>query len=135
MQDRPASRSATPPKARVVSLAAMRLMLGVFGLILLAGFAYVGFEIYRRATDPDYRAVMEHGGPVDPIELTLTPPPGGQIKSVLAVGNRLVIQVGADQPSSERLYVFDPLRGRITATISLSADEPTDPQVITRTAQ
>lgn len=123
-QHRPGPDPAAPPTQAAPSLAVIRLLLGVFGLILIAGFVYVAAELYRRASDPDYRAVVEYGGPLEPVHLSLDGPADGHIESLLAVGGRLVIRVVSDQSADDRLYVFDPLRGRITATLDVNRAGP-----------
>jgi hypothetical protein len=102
----------------------LKVVLAVMGLLIVAGFAYIGHEVWRRATDPDYRAGIEAERaarrtpapaadgvagvrtPAAPLEL----PPGAIITDTVAVGALLAVTVER-LDGTQTLYVIDPRRG------------------------
>jgi hypothetical protein len=102
----------------------LKIVLSVMGLLIVAGFAYIGYEVWRRTNDPEYRAaieaeraarrapapasegVMRARAPVAPLEL----PPGAIITDTVAVGTLLAVTVERID-GTQTLYVIDPRRG------------------------
>ena len=101
----------------------IKVALGVVGVFIIAGFVFVGMEVYRRATDVAYRESLENPPAQGVLAKALTLPAGSRIESMIAVGNRLSFLVRTDG-AGDRLYVFDPFRNQITAEIATASAGP-----------
>ena len=88
---------------------AILLIIGM-GVLIVVGFGFIGVELYRRSTDPDYHARRRGGeaAVVPPAAATtLMLPEGSRITEQSAVGNRLAIRVDAVD-GSQVLYLLTP---------------------------
>ena len=116
----------------------LKVALVIGAILIFTGFAFIGYEVFRRATDPTYAAMRS--GRVPPAarapDMELALPPGARIKDMLAVGNRLAFTV--ELPSGEsRLYVVDPRNGELTGVVApqspISARIPFEPPLSSTT--
>lgn len=90
------------------------------GLVIVAGFVFVGVEVYRRINDPERRLAAGRAVADRPVQTDLGLPQGARIEDILAVGNRIVFRVRL--PGGDRLYVMDPRTGAVTATVLTGPD-------------
>jgi hypothetical protein len=81
------------------------------GVLLLAGLGVVIVTIVHRATAP--RPAPEAAG-----RATLALPPGAKIADMIAVGERLELQI-AETDGSGMLILLDPRTGAVLETIDL----------------
>jgi hypothetical protein len=119
---RPEDRSAEDPVTDSRLMKGIKIAIVVMGVLIVLGFAVIGFEVYRRATDPEYAA--QHGGNPASAPATTTDPhpgilrggltlPGGSvIGDPVAVGNRLAVTV-RHPDGTQALYVINPGQGEI----------------------
>ena len=104
---------------------ALKAFLAIMAIFIVGGFGFLGYEIYKRATDPDRQA--EAGAP------PASPPPGriaetaldlgagARIGSVMLAGNRVVFTVQLPDGQGDRLYLLDPRNGAVTASVTTGA--------------
>nr|WP_211114020.1 hypothetical protein [Azospirillum picis] len=98
------------------------------GVLIVAGFAFLGVELYKRMSDPS-RSVSTSSGDADRTaadrnaEVTLDVPAGARIGEMLVVGNRVLFKVTLPQ-GPDRLYLMDPRNGAVTATITAGKPAP-----------
>lgn len=100
-------------------LRAIKAFLIILGVLLVAGFVFVGVEVWRRATAPAGVTAAVPGEPAAadaPRELTLGLPAGSRIDGMVAVDDRLVVRARLPD-GGERLYVLAPRSGRVTAIV------------------
>lgn len=113
----------------------VKVALAVVGIIILAGFAFIAYEVVRRAVDPQYAAqVRSDGGaaaalrsvasgavgqPVPaPGPGALMLPPGSRMVETVAVGSRLAVTVrGPD--GGEALYLVCTSRPEVQQVIAV----------------
>ncbi len=98
----------------------LKALVVIMGVLILAGFTYLGVELYKRMSDPNRASLT---GPATtttvidrPAEVTLDVPAGARIGEMLAVGNRVLFKVTLPQ-GPDRLYLIDPRTGAVTATV------------------
>ena len=105
----------------------LKVLVVLMGVMIIAGFAIIGVELYKRMSDPDRRSGAEPERPVPAAgrteEVVLGLPAGARIGDPVAVGNRVVFRVTTpDAP--DRLYVMDPRTGAIAVTVTTGAAAP-----------
>ncbi|WP_207478038.1 hypothetical protein [Arenibaculum pallidiluteum] len=89
----------------------VKIAMAVMGVLILAGFAFIGFEIYHRATDPEYRAGLDERGRTVRPEAALREggayllPAGAEIVAAVPVGNRLAVTVRHADGTQSLLFV------------------------------
>lgn len=98
----------------------LKALVVIMGVLILAGFTFLGVELYKRMSDPSRASLT---GPATtttvidrPTEVTLDVPAGARIGEMLAVGNRVLFKVTLPQ-GPDRLYLIDPRTGAVTATV------------------
>jgi hypothetical protein len=99
------------------------------GILIAAGFGFIGYEVYNRVSDPERRAEPSAPPPPPPggiAETALDLPSGATIDSVVAVGSRVVFSVRLPNAAGDRLYVLDPRNGAVTATVTTAGSKPND---------
>ncbi|RJF80907.1 hypothetical protein D3877_11755 [Azospirillum cavernae] len=107
----------------------LKALVVIMGVLIIAGFAVLGVELYKRMSDPNRAAAQaidsERATPSsrDPIDVTLDVPVGSRIAETLVLGNRVLLKVTLPQ-GLDRLYVVDPRNGAVTATISAGKAAP-----------
>lgn len=99
----------------------LKALIVIMGVLILAGFTFLGVELYKRMSDPN-RASLTATAPAPipverPAEVTLDVPAGARIGEMLAVGNRVLFKVTLPQ-GPDRLYLIDPRNGAVTATVT-----------------
>ena len=103
---------------------ALKAFLILMGFFIAAGFAFIGYEVYNRVTDPERRAESVSPPPPPPgrmAETDLKLPAGARIGTVVSVGSRVVFSVQMPDGAGDRLYVLDPRNGAVTAMVTTSA--------------
>ncbi len=108
----------------------LKALVVIMGVLIVAGFAFLGVELYKRMSDPTRAISAAASGEADrsgdrsgergadrSVEVTLDVPAGARIGEMLAVGNRVLFKVTLPQ-GPDRLYLMDPRSGAVTATIT-----------------
>ncbi|CAO3410922.1 hypothetical protein [Azospirillum largimobile] len=99
----------------------LKALVVIMGVLIVAGFTFLGVELYKRMSDPN-RASLTAIAPA-PVpaetaaEVTLDVPAGSRIGEIVVVGNRVLFKVTLPQ-GPDRLYLMDPRNGAVTATIT-----------------
>ncbi|WP_372400164.1 hypothetical protein ABMY26_31585 [Azospirillum sp. HJ39] len=111
----------------------LKALVVIMGVLIVAGFAFLGVELYKRMSDPTRAtsAAVSSGeadrtgerGADRTVEVTLDVPAGARIGEMLAVGNRVLFKVTLPQ-GPDRLYLMDPRSGAVTATITAGRPAP-----------
>jgi hypothetical protein len=102
---------------------ALKAFLAIMAIFIVGGFGFLGYEIYKRATDPERQA--EAGAPPasSPLpgriaETALELGAGARIASVMLAGNRVIFTVQLPDGQGDRLYILDPRNGAVTASVT-----------------
>lgn len=115
----------------------LKTLVIVMGVLIVAGFAVIGVEVYKRIVDPargnrpaptatlappvepsgPVTAVPSPGPAVTPRDVVLDLPAGSRIGEIVAVGNRVLFKVTLPQ-GPDRLYLVDPQTGAVQTTIT-----------------
>lgn len=104
---------------------ALKTLVIVLGVLILAGIAAVGVTLYNRATRPGGLAGERAAAPATrpaerPTAGSLGLPAGSRIKGIAGAGNRVVIHV--ELPGGEeQLLLLDPATGQIAGRLGVSA--------------
>lgn len=126
----------------------LKTLVIVMGVLIVAGFAVIGVEVYKRIVDPtrgNRPAVSAAATPAPPVEpsspapasgpvpapvpsaapreVVLDLPAGARIGELVAVGNRVLFKVTLPQ-GPDRLYLVDPQTGALQTTISAGKPVP-----------
>jgi hypothetical protein len=107
----------------------LKALVVIMGVLIIAGFAVIGVELYKRMSDPNRAAAQAadseraSSSGRDPVDVTLDVPAGSRIAETLVIGNRVLLKVTLPQ-GLDRLYVVDPRNGAVTATISAGKAAP-----------
>lgn len=108
----------------------LKALVVIMGVLIIAGFAFLGVELYKRMSDPN-RAVSSAPSAAASsdvsdraADITLDVPAGARIGEMVVVGNRVLFKVTLPQ-GPDRLYLMDPRSGAVTATIT--AGKPAAP--------
>ncbi len=116
----------------------IKFSLIVMGLLIIAGFAFVGYVSYQRMTGlgtfakPSSQAGIQ-GALADLSALTTTPattalglPDDARVEEIEEVGSHAVLLIR--QPgANDRLYFIDPRTGSVTGAVGLGAVAPALP--------
>ncbi|WP_049974194.1 hypothetical protein [Azospirillum sp. B4] len=94
------------------------------GVLIVAGFTFIGVEVWRRATDPNHpRAFGRHKDAT--ITSTATPevlapllalPGGSRIEAMTSVGSRLAVQV-ALPGGTQQIVLLEPSTGKVQIAV------------------
>ncbi len=100
---------------------AIKAILTIMAIFIIGGFGFLGYEIYKRATDPERQA--EAGAPQQPVpgriaETALDLGAGARIESVVLAGSRVLFTVRLPEGQGDRLYILDPRNGAVTASVT-----------------
>ena len=99
----------------------LKALVVIMGVLIIAGFAVIGVELYKRMNDPDRRssasAEAERVVTGKAEEVGLDLPAGSRMGDPVAVGNRVMFRVTVPD-GADRLFVLDPRSGAITATVT-----------------
>ncbi|HYB10617.1 MAG TPA: hypothetical protein VEJ16_13190 [Alphaproteobacteria bacterium] len=107
---------------------ALKALVIVMGVLIIAGIALVGYTIVKRATSPETAArpeasVSAQSGAVSPIKgpygpISIELPPGARIVRTMTADRRLVVEVELVS-GGERVLVVDLTNGALVGTIEL----------------
>lgn len=103
---------------------ALKTLVIVLGVLILAGVAAVGVTLYNRATRPGGFAGDRPAAPATrtaepPSVGSLGLPAGSRIKGIAGAGSRVVVHV--ELPGGqEQLLLLDPATGRIAGRLGVS---------------
>jgi len=92
----------------------LKVLVVVMGLLIVAGFIVIAAEIARRMSNPNAGRTPA-GGSVYSERIAL--PPGSQVISINAVGDRLAVHV-EDRNGLTTAYIVDPRTGALVGTIA-----------------
>lgn len=100
----------------------LKALVVIMGVLIIAGFTFLGVELYKRASDPTRAAQQaadaDRAAPArEAADVTLDVPSGSRIGDIVVVGNRVLFKVTLPQ-GPDRLYVIDPRNGAVTATVT-----------------
>ncbi|WP_353857549.1 hypothetical protein [Azospirillum formosense] len=105
----------------------LKALVVIMGVMIIAGFAILGVELYKRISDPERRAAAETERVAAPAgraeEVALGLPAGARLGDPVAVGNRVVFRATIPD-AADRLYVMDPRTGAIAVTVTAGAAAP-----------
>ena len=90
-------------------MAALKVLVGVMGVLIVAGLAAVAYGVATRLGGAA-------GGGYGDAKLTL--PPGGKVLDMAAAGDRLVLRIALPD-ASQRLLVVDLAHGRQVGALEL----------------
>ncbi|BAI76284.1 hypothetical protein AZL_d04580 (plasmid) [Azospirillum sp. B510] len=105
----------------------LKALVVIMGVLIVAGFTFLGVELYKRMSDPSRGSLtgpakaVATAPPPDsqatrPIEVTLDLPAGARIGEIAMKGNHLVFKVAVPQ-EPDRLYLMDPRDATVTAIV------------------
>ncbi len=119
----------------------IKFALIVMGIMIIAGFGFVGFVSYQRMTGvgtfakPPAKPTLE-GSLAEletlaatPTTVTLGLPDGARVESIHDVGSRVLLLV-RQAATGDFLYLIDPRTGTLTAAIALGKTPPALPQAV-----
>ena len=102
---------------------ALKAFLAIMAIFIVGGFGLLGYEIYKRATDPERQAEAgaPPASPLPPGKITETAlelGAGARITSVVPTGSRVLLTVQLPDGQGDRLYILDPRNGAVTASVT-----------------
>jgi hypothetical protein len=108
-------------------------------IFIVGGFGFLGYEIYKRATDPERQAEAAAPPPPPPpgkiAETALELGAGARITSVVPTGSRVLLTVQLPDGQGDRLYILDPRNGAVTASVTTgSASAPVSERTMPKPA-
>lgn len=95
---------------------ALKVLVAVLGVFIIAGFIFVATEIYYRMTIPGYRESREATPPVETLRTLIPVGTNARIRELQVVGNRVVLVVGTED-GGDHLFIVDPNRGAVVAGV------------------
>jgi hypothetical protein len=101
----------------------LQILIVVLGVLIVGGFAFIGVEVYRRATDPTHPHAWGKEPPPAPVPATLPGsalPTGSKIGEPVSVGYQIAVRVVLPD-GTQQLLVIDPTSGK--STVLLNAPE------------
>ena len=96
--------------------------MSVVGVVIVAGFGFLGYEVYNRAAHPE-RAMQEHNADAVVAGAGLSSsagsalPAGATIGEIVPAGTRVVVRVVMPD-GSNALYILNPASGELTRAVS-----------------
>jgi len=98
---------------------ALKALLVIMGVIIVAGFAFIGWEVYKRATDPNHPRSFARKEQAVPGQVPVRPalPAGSRIGQIQPVGTRVVYHVTLPD-GTEQIHVLDPRSGEVTVPVT-----------------
>lgn len=109
----------------MLQVQAIKSLLAIMGILIVAGFAFLGYEVYQRATDPTHprafgRGKVEAAAKPAPAPAAISAPAGSRIGQMLVLGPRVVYHVTLPD-GSEQIHVLDPRDGTVQVPVSIPA--------------
>jgi len=95
---------------------ALKITVIILGMLILLGFGVVGYEVFRRATDPTHPRAFN---PPKPAAIQADLPPGSRIGQMLVLGTRVVYHVTLPD-GTEQIHVLDPRDGTVQIPVKVS---------------
>lgn len=94
------------------------------GVLIVAGFTFIGVEIWRRATDPHHprafgraaEATITSTAPAQALAPLLSLPEGSHIEAMTSVGSRLAVQV-ALPGGAQQILLLEPGTGKVQIAV------------------
>lgn len=107
-------------------MAALKALVIVMGLLIVAGVGTLGYVIMSRmaATEVANKAAAQaaleaaNQPPPTPFNHAMTLPAGGEVQSITGVGDKLVLRIGGPAMHT-RLLMIDPAHGTLLGTLDL----------------
>lgn len=97
---------------------ALKALVIIMGILIVAGFAVIGVELYNRMNDPERRDGVDRvAAGRSLLEVGLDLPAGTRIGEMLDVANRVVFRVSVPD-GEDRLYILDPRTGAVLSTVT-----------------
>jgi hypothetical protein len=104
---------------------ALKAFLVIMAIFIVGGFGFLGYEVYKRVTDPERQAEAGAPPPLPPpgriSETALDLGAGARIENVVLAGSRVVFTVQLPDGQGDRLYIIDPRNGAVTASVITGA--------------
>lgn len=113
------ARSAQAPSAQASAPLWLKILVIVMGLLIVAGFVVIAAEIAHRMSSAGGARPPAGAAFAERIAL----PPGAQVLSMNAVGDRLVVHVELASGLSTA-YVVDPRTGTLLGTVEFPPGAP-----------
>ncbi len=119
----------------------IKFALIAMGMMIIAGFVFVGYVSYQRMTGvgtfakPPAKGGLENslaeleGIASAPVVAALGLPDDARIESIHDVGNRVLLLV-RQATIGDRLYLIDPRTGAVTAVIGVGTALPAPPKAV-----
>ena len=96
----------------------------VTGILILMGFGYLGYEVYRRATDPNHpKAFGQPDREAATAEAAPALPPGSRIDDLQQFGSRILYRVTLPD-GDQQIHLLDPKTGKVQL-LAGTASSPT----------
>ncbi len=107
-------------------MAALKALVIVMGLLIVAGVGTLGYVIMTRmaATEAANKAAAQaaleaaNQPPPTPFNHAMTLPPGTEVQSITAAGDKLVLRIGGPAMQT-RLLMIDATHGTLLGTLDL----------------
>jgi predicted cupin superfamily sugar epimerase len=101
--------------------------MSVVGVVIVAGFGFLGYEVYNRAAHPE-RAVQTRSADLSVesaasdggnagLQSGVTLPAGATIGEIVPAGTRVVVRVVMPD-GSNALYILNPASGELSRAVS-----------------
>lgn len=95
-------------------------ILAIVGVLIVFGFAFIGYEVYQRATDPDHPRAIGRDRAAQPAETLAQLPPGSRIGQMLVLNARVVYHVTLPD-GAEQIHILDPRTGTVQVPVTAPA--------------
>lgn len=99
---------------------ALKVLVIVMGIAILAGVAVIGVAIYKRATEPQDGTAAAPAPPPAFGTVEVPIPEGCSVVETLVAGQRLILRIGPDDISGagcDRIYVVDLASGALLGVL------------------
>lgn len=101
------------PPSKAFAPNALKVLVIVMGLLIVAGFVVIAVELVRRMSSPDGSRSPAASAP---FTQRIALPSGAQIVSMAPSGDRLIVHVRAADGQSTA-YIIDPRSGALLGTV------------------
>lgn len=99
---------------------ALKVLVIVMGIAILAGVAVIGVTIYQRATEPQDGTAASPAPPPAFGTVEVPIPEGCSVVETVVAGQRLILRIGPDDISGagcDRIYVVDLASGALLGVL------------------
>lgn len=105
---------------------ALKFLVIAMGVVIVAGFALVAYEVIRRGAqpvEPPVEQPIAAAPPAgEPFASTLELPEGARIAGMAGLGGRLVVNVALPDGAARAIFV-DPATGDVLGTLDITPAE------------